>query len=69
MRERFHLASDEARSAVNDDRMLIEKFVDRRIRHMKCKCVCVCVCTCARGVCSIGQHFHSPSAHENTSSY
>ena len=34
MRERFHLASDEARSAVNNDRMLVEKFIDRRIRHI-----------------------------------
>ena len=28
VREGFHLASEEARSAVNDDHMLIEKFLD-----------------------------------------
>ena len=28
VREGFHLASEEARSVVNDDRMLIEKFID-----------------------------------------
>ena len=47
MRERFHLALDEARSAVNDDRMLIEKFIDRRIRRIEIQ-VCVCVCVCER---------------------
>ena len=29
VREGFHLPSEEARSAVNDDRMLIEKFIDK----------------------------------------
>ena len=46
MREGFHLASDEARSAVNNDRMLIEKFIDRRIRHIEMQ-VCVCERVCA----------------------
>ena len=48
VREGFHLASEEARSAVNDDRMLIEKFIDKP-RHIEiqvsvCECVhCACV--------------------------
>ena len=58
VREGFHLASEEARSAVNDDRMLIEKFIDKP-RHIEiqvsvcacvnCACVylCVIVCVCA----------------------
>ena len=46
VREGFHLASEEARSAVNDDRMLIEKFIDKP-RHIEIQvCVCVCVCVC-----------------------
>ena len=50
VREGFHLASEEARSAVNDDRMLIEKFIDIP-RHIEiqvsvCVCACVSVCVC-----------------------
>ena len=46
VREGFHLASEEARSAVNDDRMLIEKFIDKP-RHIEIQVsVCVCVRVC-----------------------
>ena len=53
----FKLAQDEARAAVKDDRLLIEKFIDQP-RHIEvqvlgdkhgnvvCACVCVCVCVC-----------------------
>ena len=34
VREGFYLASEEARSALNDDRMLIEKFIDKP-RHIE----------------------------------
>ena len=49
-REGFHLASEEARSAVNDDCLLIQKFIDkpRRIEIQVGVCVCVCACVCVR---------------------
>ena len=55
----FKLAQDEARAAVKDDRLLIEKFIDKP-RHIEiqvlgdkhgnvvCVCVRVCVCVCVR---------------------
>ena len=38
-REGFHLATEEAMSAVKDDRMLIEKYIDKP-RHIEIQ-VCV----------------------------
>lgn len=32
--EGFHLATEEAKTAVNDDRLLIEKFIDKP-RHIE----------------------------------
>ena len=41
-RQGFVLATEEAKAAVNDDRMLIEKYIDKP-RHIEIQ-VCVCMC-------------------------
>ena len=47
VRERFNLVPEEARSVVNHNCMLIEKFIDKPRQNMG-ECVCVCMCaTCA----------------------
>ena len=42
-RQGFHLATEEAISAVKDDRMLIEKYIDKP-RHIEIQVSSVCVC-------------------------
>ena len=50
VRERFILVPEEARSAVNHNCMLIEKFIDkpRHIDQNMGVCVAMYVCVCAR---------------------
>ena len=46
--EGFKLASEEAMASVKDDRMLIEKFIDKP-RHIEIQvytCCCCCCCCC-----------------------
>ena len=49
VRERFILVPEEARSAVNHNCMLIEKFIDkpRHIDQNMGECVCMCMYVCA----------------------